>query len=94
MNFIGIGKSITEIVVSAGAGAIVGNTIKMTMPAKQAGVFQLNRPLMAIGGLVLSNMVGDLAAKYATDSIDHAVEQIKTVKNAVDEAVKDIESDV
>jgi hypothetical protein len=89
MNLVNLSKGIAEIVVSAGAGAIVGNTIKATLPAKQLGVFNLTRPLMAIGGLVLSNMVGEAAAKYATDSIDKAAEQVKNIKNAVDEVVGD-----
>ena len=71
MNKLNILKSATGLIVSAGAGTIVGNAIKASTPAdvKTAG-----KVLIAVGGFALTGMVGEMAAKYATDSIDDVAE--------------------
>lgn len=67
MNKLNILKSATGMIVSAGAGAIVGNAIKMSTPAD---VKTIGKVLIAVGGFALSGMVGEAASKYTSDSID------------------------
>lgn len=80
MSILGLTKAVTDLVVSAGAGAVVGNAIKATTPP-DAKV--LTKVSIGIGGFVLSGAVGQWAAKYTSDQIDGTVEQIKDVSAAV-----------
>lgn len=79
MNPLGILKGVTEFVVSIGAGAVVGNAIKASTPRDLKLIPKVS---IAIGGFVLSNMVGDMAAKYAAKSIDDAREEMQKAKDA------------
>jgi len=74
MNPLNLIKTVTEIVVSVGVGAVVGNTIKLTTPA---GTHVLKRVAIGVGGFVLSSMISDKASTYATTTIDETVEKIK-----------------
>lgn len=71
-------KSVTGLIVSAGAGAIVGNTVKMSTPADAKII---NKICIGVGSVVLSSMVGDMAAKYTADTIDETAENIKNAMN-------------
>lgn len=74
MNPLGIFKAATEVVVSIGATAVVKNAIKVSTPADAK---TLNRISIMVGGFVLSNMVGDMASKYAVKTIDDGINGIK-----------------
>lgn len=80
MNPLGIFKTVTDLVVATGVGAVVGNLIKTTTPID---VKTVQRISIAVGGLVLSSMAGDRAAKYATEQIDATVAQVKELKNSI-----------
>lgn len=84
MKKLDILKSASGLIVSAGAGAIVGNAIKMTTPA-DAKI--MNKICIGVGGFVLSSMVGDLASKYTADSIDDAAENLKSAMNPQSESI-------
>lgn len=77
MNPMTIVKGIVDLAVSAGAGAVVGNAIKQSTPAD---VKTINKISLAVGGFVLSGLVGAHASKFATDQIDSTIAQIKEVK--------------
>lgn len=80
---ISILKPVASIIVSVGAGAVVGNAIKASTPetAKTA-----SKVLICIGGVVLSSMVGDMAAQYTSDQIEDVAEQLETL-NKIDNAI-------
>lgn len=71
-------KAVAGIVVSLGAGAVVGNAIKFTSPEDLKVLAKVG---VGIGGFVISAMVGDAAAKYTEEQIDSVVDG---VKNATD----------
>lgn len=72
-------KTTTDLAVSIGAGAIVGNTIKQSTPADAK---KYTRVAIGIGGFVLSSAVGSWAAQYANDQIDGTIEQLSELKDA------------
>lgn len=78
MNKLEVVKAATELVVSLSVGSVVGNTIKSGIPA---GSKLVKKVSIGIGGLVISSMIADMASKYATDSIDNAVENLKDLKD-------------
>lgn len=67
MKKLDILKSVAGLVVSAGAGAVVGNAIKASTPED---IKNLNKVLVAIGGFALTGMVGEMASKYTAEQID------------------------
>lgn len=77
MNPMTIVKGVVDLAVSAGAGAVVGNAIKMSTPADAKKIQKIS---IAVGGFVLSGLVGAQASKYATEQIDTTLAQIKEVK--------------
>lgn len=74
MKKIDILKKVGGIVVSVGVGAIVTNAIKATSPTSMGTI---KKVCVIVGGLVLSSMVSDLAVKYAEETIDNTVKEIK-----------------
>jgi hypothetical protein len=82
MNFFGAAKLLTDLVVSAGVGSVVGNAIKASIPL-EAKIIQ--RISIGIGGFVLSGMVGDFASKYAREKLEEFVTQIKETKTSIAE---------
>ena len=54
-------------VAGAGVGSIVSNAIKMTTPVKTKW---LEKAAIAIGGVVLSSLIGDECDKFITRTID------------------------
>lgn len=79
MNPLGIFKTVTTLLVSTGAGAIVGNAIKATTPAE---ITTLNKVTIAAGSFALSGLVGGAASKYTSKQIDDTVTQIQALKHA------------
>lgn len=80
---ISILKPVASIIVSASAGAVVGNAIKASTPDT---VSTASKVLIGIGGVVLSSMVGDMAAKYSSDQIEDVAAQLETL-NKIDNAI-------
>lgn len=80
MNPVSIAKTAASIVSSIGTGAVVSNAIKASIPARSKTIQKIS---IGIGGFILSNMVGDMAAKYVTDNIDSAAKQFKLGKENV-----------
>ena len=78
MKKIEVFKTGACVVVSFGVGVIVGNIVKGTTPSD---VRKITKLCIAAGSLVLSNVAGDIAAKYTEKKIDEAVE---FVTDAVD----------
>lgn len=74
MNPLSLVKTVVEITVSVGVGAVVGNAVKASTPA---GIHVVKRVAIGVGAFVLSSMVGDMATKYATDTIDETAGKIK-----------------
>lgn len=77
MNPTTIFKAVTDILVSAGVGAVVGNAIKVSTPAN---VNIAQKISIGVGSLALSGMVGSQTAKYTSEQIDSTVEQLKALK--------------
>lgn len=77
MNILGITKTVSDVVVSAGVGAIVGNAIKASTPIDTKIVSKIS---IGVGSLVLSSMVGTQAANYTAEQIDSTVVQLKALK--------------
>jgi len=89
MNKLELLKSAAELIVSIGVSSVVGNAIKASLPENTKVV---RKVAVGIGGFVLSSMVGDMASKYATESIDEmAVKLTSVVKSTkkLGDAVKD-----
>lgn len=80
MNPLGIIKTVSDIVVSVGAGAVVGNAIKATTPLDLTLVKKIS---LGVGGFVLSSMAGSYASKYVTDQIDSTTNQLKELKSTL-----------
>ncbi len=78
MNPLNLLKAAVEIVVSVGVGAVVGNAIKASTPDS---VTTLQKVMIGVGGFVLSGMVGDMATKYTSETIDDTVEKVKKFRN-------------
>lgn len=77
MNTLTITKAVVDAVVSAGAGAVVGNAIKQTTPIDVKIAQKIS---IAVGGFVLSGLVGSQASKYASEQIDSTIVQIQALK--------------
>lgn len=80
MNIFGIVKIGVEAVVATGAGAVVGNILKISTPEN---INRTQKILLGVGGFVLTSMVGDAAGKW----VGHSIDEVATaVKNSVAEA--------
>lgn len=77
MNPLTISKMIVGTVVSAGAGAVVGNAIKASTPADLKTTQKVS---IAVGGFVLSSLVASVASKHTEAQIDETVSQIQQLK--------------
>ena len=82
MDYLGLLKGATEIVVSIGASSIVGNAVKLT---KSPDAKLPMRIATGIGAFVLSSMIGDVAGRYATKQIDDVAGRIKDIFRKVDD---------
>lgn len=80
MNPVSILKTVASIAVSSGAGAVVGNAVKLTTPV---GTKTLQKITIAVGGFALSGLVAEAAANYTEREIDGAVAQIKELKKLI-----------
>lgn len=67
-------KNVAKVVVSIGVGAIVGNAVKCTTPEDTTGIGKI---LVALGSLVVANMISDKAADYTEEKIDETVSEVK-----------------
>lgn len=64
-------KGAAALIVSMGAGVIVGNVAVFTTPAT-AG--KLQKFLISAGAFGVGGAIGDAAAKYTTDLIDEIID--------------------
>lgn len=83
MNILPIAKAASNIIVSMGTGAVVGNAVKSTTPAD---IKTFQKVTITVGGMVLSSMVSELASKYTETKIDDAVDTVKQSKDEIKEA--------
>lgn len=79
MDIVPIVKSLTGLVTSLGAGAVVGNAIKATTPDNLKLVSKI---FVAVGSVALSTVAGDLAANYVEGQIQDLVDNVRTSKAA------------
>ncbi len=70
-------KSTVETIVSVGVGAVVGHVIKSNVPSS---LKLFPRITVGVGTFALSNVLGDLAAKYTTGQIDEMMTQIRAAQ--------------
>jgi hypothetical protein len=85
MNALSVFKTVTELAVTTGVGAIVSNAAKSAVPANAHIVKKVT---IAFGTFILSSMVAEQAVKYTEDKIDQGLQQYNETKEAVAEAVK------
>lgn len=84
---LGTVKTITEFVVSAGAGAIVSHAIK---GAGKMPTSVIKRTTIGIGAFALSTFIGDITARHFTNQIDEAAEAVKTIRTEIDRVKKNV----
>lgn len=78
MNILPIVKGATGLVASLGAGAVVGNAIKATTPSDMK---KITKVLVGVGGIVISSIAGDMAAKYIEDQIQAGADNWRAGKD-------------
>jgi len=83
MNPLNLAKTALSFGVSIGAGAVVGNAIKTSIPSNSK---LLQKISIATGGFVLSSMVGEMASKYTIHNLDTTLNAFKQAKTAADES--------
>lgn len=67
MNLMPVLKAGSNLIVSMGAGAIVTNAVKSTTPG-DLKTFQ--KVTVAVGAMVLSSVVSEVATKHSTEKIE------------------------
>lgn len=77
MNWLSLGKGAIALVASAGAGTVITNVVKATMPAN---ISTVNKVLTLVGGFVISGMVGAVASNYVTNELDMLFPTVKSEK--------------
>jgi hypothetical protein len=83
MKTFGILKSVAELAVSTGVGAIVSNAARAALPENAHIVKKVT---IAIGTFILSNMVAESAVKYTNEKIEGGLDGLKKAKAKLDEA--------
>lgn len=76
INVLGIVKGVSELVVSAGAGVVVGNLVRATTPYDLSKV---QKVMVGVGGYAVGAVLGDLSAKYVSAQIDGYAERINEI---------------
>ena len=71
-------KTASQIIVSVGVGAIVGNAVKITTPGNLGLVKKI---CVGVGSFVLSNMVSEKAIEYVDEKIDTVAYAFRTSEN-------------
>lgn len=71
-------KLASDLIVSAGVGAVVGNAIKASTPTS---VKTIQKITITVGSLALSSMVGAQAANYVRNEIDATSQQVQAIKS-------------
>lgn len=77
MKTLKILKIVTEYVVSAGVGTVVGHAINSTTPE---GLKIVPKILTTVGSVVLTSAAASQASKYMTNQFDETAQQIKQTK--------------
>jgi hypothetical protein len=76
INVLGIIKGVSELIVSTGAGVVVGNLVKATTPYDLGKV---QKVMVGVGGYAIGAVLGDLSAKYVSSQIDGYAERINEI---------------
>lgn len=76
INVLGIVKGVSELVVSAGAGVVVGNLVRATTPYDLS---KFQKVMVGVGGYAIGAVLGDLSAKYVSAQIDGYAERISEI---------------
>lgn len=79
MNPLAIFKGAATLIISAGVGTIVGNTVKHT--TNSANLNLLNKVAVGVGAFALSGFIGEKVSQYTVDSVDSALETIEEMKS-------------
>ena len=74
MNRLDFVKTGLSMLVSVGAGIIVGNAIKHTTPTNMKFLIKL---CIGAASVVLTSVSGDIAGKYTEEKFDDAVKSIQ-----------------
>lgn len=82
-------KQIFGLVVTAGVGVIIGNIVKSTTPTSMN---LIKKACAGVGAFVLTDMVGDMAVKYANGEIDEAVSLIEEMAKASEDCTDEEEA--
>lgn len=82
-------KTGVGLVASVGVGAIVGNAIKATTPSD---IKTISKLCVAVGSLVLTGILGDMASKYTDDQIDSMAETVRETIN-VEKTGEEVDSE-
>ena len=82
MNKITIVKSVTGLIASAGAGAVVSNAIKATTPGD---INKFNKVMIGVGSFAITGLVGAAAAKHVEGMIDEVTDKINPEKDETTE---------
>lgn len=69
-------KTGVSLVISIGVGIIVKNVIKATTPKD---IKKITKFCVLVGGIALSDVLGQMATKYVEDEIDDTVDKVKNI---------------
>lgn len=78
MNPLAIFKGAATLIISAGVGTIVGNTVKHTTDS--ANLNLINKVAVGVGTFALSGFIGDMVSRHTVEQVDEALETIEDVK--------------
>lgn len=82
-------KLVVSTVASIGIGYIVDNAIKATTPSTIGRVGKL---LVVVGGLFLSGMLANMAAKHVDDAIDIGFDAVAKVRDGLQPPEEHVEN--
>lgn len=74
-------KLISNLIITIGVGAIVGNAVKFTTPAT---IGKITKACVGLGTMVLGGLASEACAKYANEAIDEGAEIVRDFKAAVE----------
>lgn len=83
MQALSVLKSLTELAVSTGVGAIVSNASKAAVPAN---AHLVKKVTIAFGTFILSSMVAEQAVEYSKGKIDKGIELLEQSQSLLKEA--------
>ena len=79
MNPLAIVKGVATLIISAGVGTIVGNTVKHT--TNSANLNLLNKVAVGVGAFALSSFIGDKVTSHLAEQVDETLEAFEEIKS-------------